>query len=260
MGNKYGSNIRTYTARNLVWDVSGTQPVPLTMNAPNAFTVQASGMVPVFYKAQFPHEDDWNSNSKVSVKRAGIFCNFADGLVQKMDTSRVTMTITVSLCTPNIIDDEDTAVFTAGSNVVTGVGSDLTPFLPGMIIYDNFFNYPYYVQKRAAGAGLPCYITDYARATSSITGLVSYDRTFTKDFTIYNLATLNTMYEAEIFFPYCPVTQDQRMFISCQLGIDGVDTSLDFYTKSIDPLFNGSPVSFDSVIELEITPTTPIPS
>lgn len=252
MGNKYGSNIRTYTARNLVWDVSGGQPVPYTINAPNALTIEKDGMLPVFYRAQYPLDHDWHNNSKVSVKRAGIFCNFADGLVQKMDTSRVSMEIKVIIARRVQLSGNG-VVFTEGSNIITG--TDLSPLNVNTIVCDRIGgNIPYYMQADVTAPLNPGYITDYAIASSVNTALYKYDIIREQAFTIYNVATLNTLYECELFFPYCPLQDEDRMFLSCKIDIDGPGTSLDFYTKSIDTLFNGSPVSFDSVMELEITP------
>lgn len=255
MGNKYGSNIRTYTARNLVWNVSGVQPIPFVMNAPAPLTIPLESMLQVFYKAQFPSQNEWNRESKIAIKRAGIFCNFADGLVQKMDTSRVTMTVSVLIARYDMVDHSDCS-FVKGSNKVTGVNLQLlssTP--PDNIIFDNTNLTPYYVQKAPAVAGGDLYITDYARYTQNIVFTSKKVVQQLSEFTIFNIATLNNMYETELFFPYCPVEMGDTMYLSCKLGIDGSDTSLDFYTKSINPDFNGSPVSFDSVIELEITPS-----
>jgi len=259
MSNKYSSNVRTYTARNLVWDVSGGQPIPYKINAPVALTVSAAGMLPVFYRAQFPTEVDWNRESKITIKRAGIFCNFADGLVQKMDTSRVIMNITAGIYSEAGISGAITT-FTKGSNAVAGTGLNVGTITPGKVIYDNSIPgsvYPYFVQAAAVASPGTAYITDYAWRTSGpIASIPMYNNSVgqSQTFTIYNIATLNSMYEAEIFFPFTPTgLATDRLFLSCQLGIDSA-TSLDFFTKTIDPAFNGQAVSFDSVIEVEITP------
>lgn len=257
MGNRYSSNIRTYTARNLVWDTSASQPIPFLMAAPTALTIQGSSMLQVFYKAQIPADTgvsaDWNRESRIAVKRAGVFCNFADGLVQKMDTSRISMSIIVGIY-DKAEQDNSAATFTVGSNEVTG--PSLNILQAGAVLLDTTSNYPYFIAEAAASAGDPLYLTDYARVSNTVPKLVTMnpDSSLGKLFNISNLATLNTMYETEIFYPSVPLTADQRLYISCQLSIDGNDSSLDFYTKTVDTAFNGSPVSFDSVIELEVTP------
>jgi len=256
MGNKYGSNIRTYTARNLVWDVTADRPVPFVMAAPAALTIPAASMLNVFYKAQFGLIPiDWNKNSHIAIKRSGLFCNFADGLVQRMDTSRISLNINVSVYTP--VSVATTAVFTKGSNEVTGNNLNITG--AGWVIGDTLNGIPYSVKFKPPSAGGNLYLTDYARENANLASIVRYvlkqdenENDITENFTISNIATLNTMYESEIFFQYCPVAATDRLFISCTLAIDGA-SSLDFFTKTIDTSFNGDVVSFDSVIEVEVT-------
>lgn len=258
MGNKYGSNIRTYTARNLVWDCSAHQPVPHVMASPANLVLDASGagtdsLLKGFYRAQMGTAD-WNIHSRLSIKRAGLFCNFADGLVQQMDAKRIKMTITAALYDYLPLVTGHTAKFYSNSNEITGPTLDVD-VTAGDAIYDVTNSEAYFVQSAAASAGDPAYLTDYhtspTTADLDIVKLVTTPLT-SMSFIIQNVATLNTMYETEIFFPFTKGT-NQHVFLSCELSILG-GTSYSFYTKTIDPLFNSLPVSFDSVIEVEVTP------
>lgn len=255
MGNKYGSNIRTYTARNLVWDVQpSTPPTPYNINAPVDLGVAATGMLPVFYKAQFPYGYDWNRNSRIAIKRAGIFCNFADGLVQKMNTNRLSLYVVVGTYRQVTIGPS-TVSFTRGSNIIGGLFT--TDIQDRTILFDSINKIPYFVTRLPGNLQNEVYLTDYAIADYGDEPLQKLDPGYEQTFIISNIATLNTMYEAEISFPLTPSASDplQHLFVSCQLVIDGVyESPYAFYTKSINPSFNGSPVSFDSVIELEVTP------
>ncbi len=257
MGNKYGSNIRTYTARNLVWNCTPVQPVPFAMASPANLVLDSSGsandsFVKSFYRAQVAGITDWNPHSRLSIKRVGLFCNFADGLVQQMDKSRIKMTITAALYSLSTQPVANTIRFYNGSNEVTGPTLDVD-VSAGDIVYDTTNDEPYFIQSAAVSAGDPAYLTDYHvspnTADLSIANLTSVN---SKDFAITNIATLNTMYEAEIFFPYTKGV-GEYVFLSCELSLLG-GTQFNFYTKSIDPLFNTLPVSFDSVIEVEVTP------
>lgn len=256
MGNKYGSNIRTYTARNLVWNCAAAQPVPFAMAAPANLTLDASGgatdsFLQGFYKAQIG-ATDWNNESRISIKRAGLFCNFADGLVQQMDASRISMTISAVLYSATTLGVGHTMKIWVGSNQITGPHLDVD-VAAGDVVYDIVNGVPHFIQSAAAIAGGPAYITDYSLyPTTPDIGIIILSPVNIIDFTISNVATLNTMYETEIFMPYTKGA-NQQMLLSCQLAIQG-GASYSFYTKSIDPLFNGSPVSFDSVIEVEVTP------
>jgi hypothetical protein len=241
-------------------------PVALTVQTPNVGA--KNSMLPVFFRAQWPLQTDWERESTVSIKRAGIFCNFADGLVQKMDASRVVMTITAAIYAPDtVLPAPELVAFTVDDNEATitdmaapgpyGAGRVIVDLADGQLI-------PYFIQSVGAPAvDSPLYLTDYAFKGSAKQPVYFYNvvtlDTYVQQrtFTINNIATLNTMYEAEIYFPFAPRAANQRLFLSCQLGVDGEADSLDFFTNIVDPSFNGSAISFDSVIEVEITPYQP---
>lgn len=255
MGNKYGSNLRTYTARNLVWNVEpSTPPIPYNINAPVDLGIAAAGMLPVFYKAQFPLGFDWNRNSRIAVKRVGIFCNFADGLVQKMNTNRLSLYVVIGTY-GQVAIGSNTISLSRGSNIITG--PDLSSIQDGTILFDTIHKIPYYVTRLPGNLPNEVYLTDYAIDDFEDESIQKLDPGYEQYFNISNIATLNTMYEAEISFPLTPPADDpfQHLFVSCRLVIDGVyESPYAFYTKSINPSFNGSPVCFDSVVELEVTP------
>jgi hypothetical protein len=238
----------------------GLRPVLFEINSPSDLvlitpaTVATNSMLPSFYQAQVPAETDWNRESFISIKRAGLYSNFADGLVQKLGATRITMTITAAVYTP--VAYPGTISYAVGDNAVTIAGL-ASPVSGPVGIYDESAGYPYFTQYGSLANG-PNYLTDNARRTAAgetlfvfplVTGV-----TQKKSFTLTNVATLNTMYESEIFFPYCPTAAYEKLFLSCQLNVDSDALAVDFLTKSIDPVFNTDQICFDSVIEVEVTP------
>lgn len=259
MGNKYGSNLRTYTARNLVWDCSGAQPVPFTMAAPQPLVIQTpnsaknSMLLSVYNFNSSLIAPEALASSYLNIKRAGLFCNFADGLVSEMNKSRVTFKITVG----EYLLESKTGImnFTALDNEIIATGQSSLLSTSQLMISRNGRAIPIYTPPPVpAGTG---YLTDYNDVTGLLTPFQVWTPTgVSQDFTIKNIATLNTMYEAEIFCKVVASTASpfNRVLILCQLGVDSSEDSLDYFTNIIDPSFNGQAISFDSVIELEVTP------
>lgn len=261
MGNQYSSNIRTYTARNLIWNCLAPQPVALVLNPPNSLLLQTpnigatSSMLPGFFHAQFDSQGasrDWNNNSFINIKRTGLFCNFADGLVQGLDTCRLTMEITASIYT--IASAAGTISYMRGNNQVL-FGAGFLGLTAGKAIFDSANNFPYFLQATIAGPGAG-YLTNTSYITAAAQPLFTLtpDPSRTKVFTINNIATLNTLYEAEMFMPFAPTSALEKLLISCQISVDSGDTVYSFLTKSIEQSFIDDRVWFDGVMEVEVTP------
>jgi hypothetical protein len=263
MGNKYGSSVRTYTARNLLWTMSGTAAyTPRVMAAPSDFTVvAASNLTPQIVQCQWPLEADWNRESKITVKRFGVFCNFADGLVLEQNNARFALYLEAKAYT--VLTDTtplSNGDFTAGDNFVKNVVDPSTFITAGDIIVNvnGAAKYPYYVGY-TYGGGARIAISDYSENThagvppfnllplSKLVPVVGKS----KSYAVKVIDAFNFMYEAENFLDIVPSSAAEFVFLTARLDVAGA--AIQMYTKTVDPQFNGLPVSFDVSVEVEVT-------
>lgn len=256
--NKYQSNIRTYMARNLIWN-SGTGPITLyPMNAPNSLVTVAGDMVFQFYRSYGTSGVDWSIYNNVNIKRFGLYSNFADGLVMANRDSRFLL----SLRTADFYISQvtGTAVFTKGSQFITGTnlhvayaaGAGFKGFIADG---DTIFGANYYAVYDVAANGLSARISDFAYANATPTKIDKLLYTNLKIYETARIPVLNTMFDTEVFFANS-VSRSATTICPLILAIiniaDGANLTL--YTKTVDTNFNTFPVSFDGMLEAEITP------
>jgi hypothetical protein len=273
MGNRYNSSVRTFTARNVVWLQSGIAAfTPKIMAAPADLTIATTDLLygqdlngtggGQFVQYQWPLETDNNRNSCVSIKRFGIFCNFADGLVLEQNTARMSMYIEVQNYT---IATDPTALsscsFSVGDNFISNIvdpGGFLASNSPDgygniLLAESGSAKYPYYYDPTIYG-GDKIAISDYSEVNAVMTPMKKLVQTVPmnhKQYEVKVIDALNYMYESEAFMNIVPASAGEYTFINARLTIAG--SPLKLYTKTVDTSFNGLPVSFDIAVELEVT-------
>jgi hypothetical protein len=274
MGNKYQSKIVTVYARNLVWKdtfaypaaaVGGVAPNGLyTMQAPANFNILKADCVEQVF--DFNGGNPLNRTpyswlySSFAIKSVGLFSNFADGLVYSDITNRLTLEINIYKTDQNVANPQATSVvMTKDSNLVTGTnlnnldpGSGKPIFLCNSVTNLGMF---YTLSHLTGVGGTSARLSGYALDTINANqNLISVLET-TKVPKVYT-PTLNTLFQMEQFVPSTINQTDSvniKTMVTAKLVIDKSD-SFDFYTPVIDTGFNDLPVTFDAVMELEITP------
>lgn len=248
--NSYGSNIRTYIARNIA-EIAIAPPTDLV------FTGQKRG---IFRTAVVnpAHNFPWNINGNFFLRQIGLFCNFGENLILKTPAQRLDLQL--ELWTYR---EQPTAGgiinFTVGSKAVTGSGF-LLHLVPGYVVLDAIGN-PYIVdQVTDDNNGILC---DYARSTGS-TGRIQY---LASPLQVANyrvelpdLSLLNTLIDYEYFIPSNRFAStsglqqyyDKTLFFCEILNQDGGNA--EFYTKGIPSSFSGAKAIFDVYMEIEFTP------
>jgi hypothetical protein len=258
MSNKYQSNVRTYMARNLLWNSQGS-PVDLhVLDAPNNISLNDDDGVLQFYRSYGSAGVDWNISGNVLVKRFGLFCNFADGLVMSNISTRLVLSLRTAIfyITPVV----GSTVFTRGSNIITGTNLDdafgTGAGYKGFITDDTtVFGGNYYSVLDVAANGLSARISDYAYRDSTLATISKLAYSNLKVYETVRVPVMNVMFDTEVFFNNSIAITDTT---HCPLLLAIVNirdgTVYDFYTKTVDTSYNTLPVSFDGMIEAEITP------
>ena len=274
MGNKYGSNVRTYVARNLIWN--GLHQFEVVPTTPSLYTLAPPATLPVnndtghtagkqddmFFRNQIrnrltPTGQSWNHKSNLNVKRMGVFSNFADGLVLSNTDTRLSLILTTYTAT--ITQYTGSVPFVTGHNYITGAtGLSSLPIIAGdgscisdNALIENASIYTCYVTSDTAAQ-----LSDFA--FSSVTNTKVYGVNLANPQTYYlnSIPALNTLYDTEIFLrsgiDAAAYTAGARTIIMAQLALEGA-TVYNFYTKTIDTTLTYN-VSFDAVLEIELTP------
>jgi hypothetical protein len=204
-----------------------------------------------------------------------LFSNFADGMLMSNNKERLVLNIWAA--TFQIVEYDGTFVMTKGSNFITGTGLDLAFTNAGGNWYGFIADAP------AAGFGNSIFtsykyalydvtpttarLSDYAYRNASATTLYKLVYTGLQSYSAIVLTTLNTMHDAEVVFNSNILSGETDKCLLLFAGV-GVMPSGTFgmLTRTIDTAFNETPVSFDSLIEVELTndviivdPTPPEP-
>jgi hypothetical protein len=264
MSNNYESKVRTYLARNLIWNASASSPDLYTLSPPNDLDIASSDTVIQMFRLNWPIGKEYRIQGNANIKRIGVFSNFADGLVMNNIKDRLYLWITGAQM--SISKQPGTVDFTEGSNIITG--TNLNAAYPGagfqgFIMDDSFIqgslanhSYPYAIYDVAL-AGTSARISDYAYRTISNTSIHQLVYSNVQTYTPIQIPALNTMFDAEAFIQSFiaagPVAENMMFYAT--LGFNSPESGSDFtfYTKSIDTSFDTIPVSFDAVAEIEIT-------
>jgi hypothetical protein len=248
-------------ARNLIWDKASSPVDLIALDAPNNIQVASitnpSSMVFQFYRSYGGSGVDWNISSNVSIKRFGLFSNLADGLVMENYKSRLLLSLRTAKFSYAPVTG--TAVFTQGSNYITGTNLDVA-FAPGggfrgFIGDGDLYGANYYAVYDVAANGLSARISDFAYATANTAAINVMVYSNLKTYETCRIPVLNTMFDTEVFFNNSIAVSDLTHVPLMLATLEVVDgASLDFYTVTVDTGLNEKPVSFDAILELEATP------
>lgn len=240
--NKYGSITRQYTIRNVYEDT-------LTVGTD---IVIPSGDSYDDLKTAEKFTFDTNQQTNFLIRRAGVFSNFADGLVFKNPEDRIDIDMSFRAYKRNQVYDLNV---TYGSKAVTAVGT--TGWIPGNHAPISIFGIPQivlFVDVTGANSGN---LEDYWMYD---TGLVNA-RTLTlegvgTEFSFKNVSTLNCLYDVdEPAYPFLISTGSgdyDLIAFHCGLNLQ-TDHTTTLMTDIIDTAFEQQTVFFDVVAEIEFT-------
>lgn len=241
--NKYGSNERRFTARNVINTVLPLPPADLA--------IASTDFNRVFFRDNFiVGVPQWSLQGNLFIKRFGVYCNMADGLVFAQPFERFHCDVRISGY--RSVNRGSTLNFVANSKAITGTDF-LAKLAVGMVVSDANGN-PYYIKAIADDNNAT--ITDYARVASA-DQIVEWVEGVPAFIDIPDISILNTMFEAERFLPVGPLITVgvTRTFMSVNMiSSNSVTGGVTFLTKSIDPAFVGDQVTFDVQADLEFTP------
>lgn len=247
MSNKYNSNLRTYRARNVYES---------TITPPNDFTIAQANWVPQLFR---PHDFlgvgsdfDYPLSSNLIIKRLGLFCNFADGLVWASPTVRLDLLVLVYGMIP--VTRTGVVTFTVDSKTVTGVGTNFVgQFTPNGFILDPATMTPYKIRSITNPATMV--LTDYALFTSAGVQATSLTGTIASGVMLHQMAEFNYMYDLEHFFSVASLPGISILIPQVTIYNSG-NNALNLYTISIDTTYGGKNILFDVVADFEITEAT----
>lgn len=248
----YRSVTRMLTGRNLV---ENTLNVPVNINL-------AATVSPVYHAFFNPLRSIY-PQSKVIVKRVGIFCNFADGLVFSDAHGSYELDIVCMATKKTLIANGSSVSFTEPSRTLTGVGTQFSTggqFTGGgngtfLEFGSGLYNQVYQIVSDTE-------ITMHSMPESSgsfniPSGSVSIvtDAGSEAKVQVNNIRTLNNMYEVnELLDPFDGITLDNLATgILLYASIDRT-VSATFLTDSISTDYNGDIASIDVVAEFDFTP------
>lgn len=260
MGNPYSATNRIFVARNVLHEKTISPPNDLTV-APADLRTVALGILPF----------QLNPNSRIVVRRVGVFCNFADGLVfknqhQRLDISARGIGITNSSALTA------TATTALNSRTLTGVGTGDDPTLADgdllQIVKSSPARFQYLVVDGAPAAAstdvtqFPLFASAGNVTVNKLTIGGSEDRDG-----IIQINTLNVMHDWNWFVDpgTFNVTSISNIAIlmsmneNIEIGGGGVgNLTVDehdtvFLTKSISTDFDGDSVWMDIVTECDVT-------
>lgn len=243
MSNKYASIVRTYRIRNLYED---------TLTPGTDVIIPASGLATnndfrTFQNFSF----DSNTQTNFTIKRLGLFSNFADGLVWKNAADRISVLFSFSayrFAQSYSID------LTYGAKGVTTAGT--TGWVAGdrraIAVFDGP-RYVLYVDPTGANAGN---LEDYWSVTTgtvdaSTLALVGRDISY-----VYrDISTLNCMHEVNQFAePFNFGSGNDFDIVAVHIAINATEPAdTPFLTNIIDASFTDETVYFDVVADIEFT-------
>lgn len=242
MSNNYGSVVVQRVFRNVFESTI----------APTAdFTIPSGSKD---YKFADPCEVDPDPQSNIFIRRIGLFCNFADGLVFKNPAPRIGMDFLVSTFKEETMSGGEIN-FTAGSKAITGVGTDFSGESVGFLKTTIGDNHLMIVDPTdATNANIDNY--SYLDGAKTIGLEVQRLSIGTSDVTdVWGLPTLNTLYDVGRLLSPSLVSSSPDTFsdlgFRARLNMNNLD--LTFLTKSIATSFSGDAIHFDIVAELEYT-------
>lgn len=243
--NKYSAELRTFVARNLH---------EATLNPPNDLTIASNAWVKQIAIYSTTTERTLNKNTNINVRRAGVFCNFADGLVFKDPSQRIDLRLAVFAIYQGAKISSAAGV-TAGSKNLIGSGSDsfTTDLSAGDIVFLNPGGpYRFHIIDSVTNDNLAV-MNDYAPENGALdlykTTALPGDETFH-----IGIPVLNYMFEVgEYMAPtiFNTATNLLDVIIRCEINCP---QTLTFLTKSINTDFADDTAFFDVILDVEYTP------
>jgi len=250
MPNKYGSAIRTYVARN-VGEVQ--------IHPPAACGLASAGFRPQFFRLTEDYlsgDLPMSSESNIHIHRAGLFSNFADGLVPRDATSRLNLSIFTGSVTRNGTPLTGLVSYSPASLTLTGDVNTLflTELSVGtLLMLDNF---PYYVDTVTANDS--CTVTDYPRMTRVNWAIAKYVTwgTGSYELQLLDIMNLNHMYQVDWFWPLATIgalASNQLPLFQARVTVDAYANIMYWLTNSISTSYDDEYAFFDVLMELEFT-------
>lgn len=269
--NKYGSNVKTFLAPNVIEAIISPPSLLSIVDADcQTQLVQAGSLWNRPQPIANPGVDDWNPNGNLIIHGAGLYGNFADGLIFSTPFARPAIKIWArSVQWSATVPAGQVSLAHSGKSLI-GVGtqftSDIAPVGPCLVP----------IQLWGTPALVTAVISDTAAVVSQYGGLITQNLVPTPPFISYvtgafvgnlndavtvivpAISTLNQTYGCDKVLPIAALysalpRSGFLLFAKVLLNLEGTDT-MDFQTLTVDPLFGRSIATFDIAIDLEITP------
>lgn len=252
--NRYASIEKTFFARNVYQGA-------LAAVLPADLVIAAADWKPQLFVNKYSVIDPISINSNVFIKQAGIYCNFADGLVFKSFKDVIDIKVFGFIANPRILPAPVTGNFVGSPASKTVTGTNFNLLSPGSIIKVGDY---FYCIDTIAGGGLSSVLTDFPKITqgagSTFEEWVALSPFFT--FNLTDLRNLNCMYPVERFISPSNVVAPASLAATSKLlllvsginALTGMDShSVTFLTNTIDSTFASADVSFDVGLTIEYT-------
>lgn len=273
MLNSCGGDVIRVTARN-TFSGAITSGVPFVID-PALTTEQLAQYVPgVRSGVTGSNNIDTSKETNIIILNAGIFSNFADGLVFGSQYVRPSIFVEGGVFAPWDGGDAGTLSGTAGNINVTGAGTDFTlgssPVAGGNIVMvgpENLRKFVGFINSVPGPAQLE--LTDGAPMDFTNTAYnIMQPTSLQYRHVVKDIPQLNCMHpwgrtilriEPNAFSgDTFGIFITARLKTSPDIGFSG-DPDLSLLTDSVNSAFDGSTVTFDIVLDLLVTPAFPEP-
>lgn len=243
--NQYGSVVQRFLARNVLEQA---------INPPNAFQIADASWVNTYLRSEQKTSAPFqyiNPNSNIVLKRGGLFCNFADGLVLN-SLNRARISIAFEGLTPNTAITITSGTLTPGSKALSAGTAFLTELSAGDRIVGPFGN-PYRIASVTDNAN--AVLDEYAIFGGSIAGTNPYTATTFFGVRFPGFLELNTMYDLEYFAPVASYSAATVTIIGARAIIDNENpaATVDYMTKTISTTFAADTARMDVYADIEYT-------
>lgn len=228
-----------------------------TLNPPNSLDLSFNEDSGSYYGV-FRAYERMSPQSIVMLRRVGVFCNFADGLVSQSRNDYFNLRVQAASVTPVSIEDGISVSTVRGSRTLAGNGtlfSSSGQFLEGeygtlLEFGSGYFNRVHSIESETElTMSMPALSTgDY-----DIPGGVRIASMLDYQFSVLRqIRQLNYMYEVnQILNPFDGDSESRGVVLQADLALTD---EAQFLTKSISSDFSGDNVVVDIVAEFEYTP------
>jgi len=253
--NKYQSKLHVFRARNIV--VGAVAPPAdflITSALSKRQLLQPHGPIAGFYT------NSCNINGNFCIRQAGVFSNFADGLVFKDSRYRLDIIFQAQACTIAAGSLTGLMSFDPTSKNVVGVGTAfVAELIPGDFITWNTTGQQEYGIVDSITNPLLLTLRDYPHLVlagwSAWKLSPSMGATY-QQAVMYDVSELNFFHDCDIFFnpaAYSVGASTDLILTATFLQVGSPARDIPFLTKSIDAAFAASPIFFDICANIEYT-------